>query len=118
MSAAVAKLFPLASALLDADTRVAWRPFSKEDWYGFAGATSFPDGSPPLFAELTVDGQEGLAVLDAVGIEVYVYVDTSNWHVDETTWAAHGPATARIAALLSRSTSTDELLALGLEVVS
>ena len=33
---------------------IQMRPFKREDWYGFAGATSFKDGVQPLIGTLSV----------------------------------------------------------------
>lgn len=50
------------------------RPFRKEDWYGYAGAEPFDDGSDPLIGEIEVR-VEGLpyfaiVILDAEGLHI------------------------------------------------
>lgn len=48
-------------------------PFTKQDWYGFAGAEPFADGSEPLIGYFSAVDAEGgevavIAVLDANGL--------------------------------------------------
>jgi hypothetical protein len=53
-----------------------WREFTKVDWYGMAGAESFPghdwiEGvaqAEPLIADFKVDGLDAYAILDANGV--------------------------------------------------
>jgi hypothetical protein len=49
---------------------IQMKPFSKTDWYGFAGATSFPDGSAPLIGECQVGELGGMVIIDAFGLSV------------------------------------------------
>lgn len=51
--------------------------FTKEDWYGYAGATAFADGSEPIIAEWSDgDSDDQLQiVLDAEGGCIYFYED-------------------------------------------
>lgn len=42
------------------------RRFDKTDWCGFAGATTFADGSDPFIGEVTLDGI-GLIIIGDVG---------------------------------------------------
>jgi hypothetical protein len=50
-----------------------FRPFTKEDWYGMAGASKFENGSEPLVNyDITVDGMEAYAVLDGTGFALEV----------------------------------------------
>lgn len=55
------------------------RPFTKSDWYGFAGAEPFADDSDPLMGEVEVevDGTPwtAIVVLDAVGLTFMVSND-------------------------------------------
>ena len=53
------------------------RPFTKNDWYGFAGAEPFPDDSEPLIGEMggidyDLDGTpvtvDAIVILDARGL--------------------------------------------------
>jgi hypothetical protein len=63
-------------------SKVQLRDFTQTDWYGFAGAESFPDGRPPLLGEVAVDGGDfhmnadgGLLLVDATGISLVVYAE-------------------------------------------
>jgi len=38
--------------------------FTREDWYGFCGATRFRDGNEPLIGEFKVGSQEWVIVVD------------------------------------------------------
>ena len=61
----------------------AFRPFTKEDWYGMAGATPFEDDSEPLVCyDIKVDGLDTLAVIDAEGFHFEVYAPDG----DQTEW--------------------------------
>jgi len=55
------------------------KPFAHHDWYGFAGAERFADGSEPLIGEIGVeiDGTlwASVVVLDANGISVMTSTD-------------------------------------------
>lgn len=56
------------------------RPFTKTDWYGFAGAETDTDTNPPTLphisdTDLTVDGHPGFIIADRNGIEVYQLAD-------------------------------------------
>jgi hypothetical protein len=51
---------------------IALRPFTREDWFGLAGAECFADGSEPQIGELLVDGDACTVVLDATGLVVLV----------------------------------------------
>lgn len=58
----------------------AFRPFTKTDWYGFAGAEDLPNGTPPHIAsfDLTetdsagvpIDSEGAVAILDGNGLNV------------------------------------------------
>jgi hypothetical protein len=59
------------------------QPFTQNDWYGFAGASRFEDGSEPLIGEVSVHiclgffGIDGTAVViaDASGVSLDVSDD-------------------------------------------
>lgn len=57
------------------------RPFTKSDWYGFAGACRFADGSEPLIADsLLIDGRDATAILDAEGLSFTITdADGNDW---------------------------------------
>jgi len=61
---------------------IEMKPFARHDWYGFAGAERFADGSEPLIGSATVvsEGTEfgAIVVLDAVGLFVEVICDEGN----------------------------------------
>ena len=49
------------------------REFTRDDWYGFAGAEEFRDGAP-LICEETLDfNVQFTAVADATGVSLYFY---------------------------------------------
>ena len=44
------------------------RPFSREDWFGFAGCVQWPNGDDPLIGDGTLeDGKEFVVVFDPTG---------------------------------------------------
>lgn len=47
------------------------REFTRDDWYGWAGAEEFKDGDP-LICEETVGYYEFYAIADATGIEFHM----------------------------------------------
>jgi hypothetical protein len=47
------------------------REFSKDDWYGWAGAEEFKDGEPLIY-EKEFHGTEFVAIADATGIEFHL----------------------------------------------
>jgi hypothetical protein len=52
------------------------RPFTKCDWYGYAGAEPFADGSDPLTADdFRVDGYGTSVLLDADGLTIQALCD-------------------------------------------
>ena len=56
------------------------RRFKKTDWYGFAGAQKFKNGTEPFISVFTIDPKEDIevtAIADAQGLEIYVYDDRS-----------------------------------------
>ena len=60
---------------------VAFRPFTREDWHGFAGAERFADGAEPLAAEgrfTLAAKREWLLILDATGGCLVVEDDPQN----------------------------------------
>lgn len=57
------------------------RRFEKTDWYGFAGAQKFENGTEPFISTFTIDKKEDIEVTtiaDAQGIEIYVYDDRAD----------------------------------------
>ena len=48
-------------------------PFTQEDWWGFAGADRFDDGTAPLMFETNKDITLIRCMADNKGIEVYIY---------------------------------------------
>jgi hypothetical protein len=71
---------PTAAAAPEA-AAVVFRPFTREDWYGFAGAERFADGAEPIIAEgkATMGDQRGwLLILDATGGCIMVDDDAQN----------------------------------------
>ena len=47
-----------------------FKPFSKTDWMGLAGAECFPNGSEPRIAPIEIDGFEASIVHDATGLTI------------------------------------------------
>lgn len=95
---------------------LAFRPFSEFDWYGLAGAESFPDGSEPRIADLEVDGVPSAAVHDASGLTILIGDEALEARLpleDD----GEGPAGAEMIrdalALLSPAVSSIALRALG-----
>lgn len=54
-----------------------YRRFDKSDWYGFAGAERFSNGSEPfIYSKLMNDGLVELTIIaDRTGIEIFMYGD-------------------------------------------
>ena len=46
------------------------RPFTKEDWYGWAGAEETPE-CPAMIGEAMVEGHEGQIICDLHGVEIH-----------------------------------------------
>ena len=70
-----------ATAAAAAATAVTFRPFTREDWMGFAGAEHFADGAEPLAAEgrfTLAAKREWLVILDATGGCLMVEDDPQN----------------------------------------
>lgn len=76
---------------------LTWRTFTREDWFGYAGAASFSDGREPLVAELKVDGAHAVAVLDAEGLSI-LWGGTED--EDGEAWWFGGVEAARLIALM------------------
>lgn len=78
-----------------------FRPFDKNDWYGWAGAEPFLDGSSPMIADAkAVDGRDVVILLDRNGIEInFLPLEDSEtsdpevWMMDED-----NPALAKMIA--------------------
>lgn len=90
---------------------VEFTPFTKSDWYGFAGAERFPDGGEPLLAPLKVDGCDALAIVDANGLAVHFSVGDDTWEISNVV-AWQSPYAARALALLKPSNAKSALLAM------
>ena len=52
---------------------IDYRRFTNTDWYGYAGAEKFDNGSQPFIAEVYLTGGEAYIVADANGIGVDFY---------------------------------------------
>lgn len=84
-----------------------FKTFDKTDWYGMAGATSFEGNSgerlePLVSYDLTVDGREACAVIDAEGLVIQVL--PTETRVEEI-WTPATPALGmRFLALLGDTT--------------
>ena len=53
---------------------VEYRRFTKTDWYGYAGAEKFADGSQPFMASVDFeDGAGAIIISDANGIGIDLY---------------------------------------------
>jgi hypothetical protein len=87
------------------------RRFEKSDWYGFAGAENFSDGTLPLIGE----GQNFLLVADASGIEIDLD-DSSSWLCNSPVDLMPGLARL-IANGLPDRLSHKELTELGFQMV-
>jgi hypothetical protein len=68
---------------------MALKPFSQSDWYGYAGAEKFEDGSEPLIA----GNDEFTIIVDKSGIAFDICFDD----IQETYWANIDIANKRIA---------------------
>lgn len=97
---------------------IAFRPFTKDDWQGLAGAAPFElrgfKSAEPLVAELEVDDVSALAALDADGLVVMFdrVVEDRDDDADsiEVRWS--GGLAGRAALLLTPSMTFDELTTL------
>ncbi len=56
-----------------------WRRFAREDWDAYGGAEAFPGGGEPWIAELEVDGEYAVAILDATGLCVMAGEEQEVW---------------------------------------
>lgn len=88
-----------------------WREFTKVDWYGMAGATSFPGDVEPLLADIQVNDQDAVVVLDANDVWIAVYDQQGN-DIFDGGFATPAQG-ARFAATLKASYTTTELEAVG-----
>lgn len=108
---------------------IAFRPFTREDWYGFAGAETFGHGIEPLISTFKVVVPENndmvedaVAIIDASGLTVHwtePYFDDCD-RADEATRFAYfeGPLAVRAVAQLSEGMSVDQICDIpGAEVV-
>jgi hypothetical protein len=74
---------------------VALRPFTRNDWYGFAGAECFADGSEPLIGIVTTGGAETCVIVDAAGVSF----NFANEDGDFAAWMLAIPAKAAAIAI-------------------
>lgn len=92
---------------------IALAPFKREDWYGFASASRFADGSEPLLGwfKVIIEGIELHAgvIVDAEGLTVFVQ-DSQGEDVLGVAWS--GPYAARTVASLHTGMSQEELRAM------
>jgi hypothetical protein len=58
--------------------RPEWRRFTQFDWYAYAGAESFENGDQPWIAEIDVDGESALAIVDRTGVQINVFPATDD----------------------------------------
>jgi hypothetical protein len=72
---------PIPAAQPSAAT-LTFRPFTQEDWFGFAGAERFTNGDEPLIAEgfFAADQREWFLVLDGSGGTLLVQDNPHNEH--------------------------------------
>ena len=56
-----------------------WRRFAPGDWDAYGGAEAFPSGGEPWLAELEVDGEYAVAILDATGLAVVAGDELDVW---------------------------------------
>jgi hypothetical protein len=80
--------------------RPDWRRFAEADWYGFAGAERFENGDEPWIAEVEVDGQPAVAIVDATGVSVFL--PEGDGPEDESWAASDGNAIVGLAERTSR----------------
>jgi hypothetical protein len=97
---------------------IAFRPFSREDWFGLAGAEDFADGSPPQIAELRLDGDLCTVILDRNGL--VVLADDPEGRTGELACSfGDGPlCVAQALEALRPEMALDDLLDLGFDLVA
>lgn len=80
---------------------IDFKPFAKEDWYGFSGAERLPDGSEPLMnaSTVTIDDQDAMVIIDAHGVGIF-------WG-DHTVSFFEGYALRAVAMLRTEMTSAE-----------
>lgn len=97
---------------------IAFREFTKEDWYGMAGAAPFQNGAEPLVCyEIKVDGLDTVAVIDAEGFSFEVYTPDGDVVSSLYCGAVGGVdpvAVMRFLATLKDSYQTGELIDMGM----
>ena len=77
--------------------RPDWRRFDEMDCEAFAGAEPFVNGDERWIAEIEVDGEAALAIVDAARVSVLMSADT-----DDCWTARDGNAILGLAARTSR----------------
>lgn len=94
-----------------------WREFDEVDWFGLAGAESFPGGEEPLVAYIRVDGLETEAVLDARGIGL-MSMTPDGETVGYFNLANGAPYLARFATTLRADYEMGDLIDMGFDYES
>ena len=56
-------------------SKMELKEFEKTDWYGYAGAERFADGSEPMRADYEKDDEYISLIVDRTGIEIYLGYD-------------------------------------------
>ena len=56
-----------------------FKRFTEGDWTAFAGAEKFEDGTDPLIAELKVDGEPAIAIVDQTGMAIFWTNEKDDW---------------------------------------
>ena len=77
--------------------RPDWRRFDEMDCEAFASAEPFVNGDEPWIAEIEIDGEAALGLVDAAGVSVLMSADT-----DESWTARDGNAILGLATRTSR----------------
>lgn len=90
--------------------KITLRPFTKSDWYAFAGAEK-PDGTTePMIGECSVDNRDALIIIDAHGIEIYFGETEDKWRIVHT---LHFNAALLLVTNMNRNLTSDGLENLG-----
>jgi hypothetical protein len=87
-----------------------WTEFDATDWMAFSGAESFKHGVEPLVAYVKVDDLEGIAILDANGLNIMTLTDDGD---EVSMFELTGMPAARFAATLAESYDTGTLVDAG-----
>ena len=77
-----------------------WRRFDEMDCQAFAGAEPFENGDEPWIAEIEIDGEAALAIVDAACMSIVI---THEGDGEDECWAARdGNGILGLAARTSR----------------